>query len=102
MQRSKARRGWQNLIASAVFATLCIVPVVHGSFFYNNLIPPPTGTNPNKEIDPPVKECLPPPPCTKTCTPPPPVNHAPEPATIVLAMLGVAGAGAYRRISKKS
>ena len=98
MGRSNSRRVWQNVIAGAVFTTLCIVPVVQASFFFNNLIPPPTGTSPNKEVDPPVIHT----PCKHTCTPPPPVNHAPEPATIVLAMLGVAGAGAYRRLGKKA
>jgi hypothetical protein len=88
MYRTTARRMWPALIAGAMLVTVGVAPALRASFFFNNLIPPPTGTNTEKEVDPPP------------VINPPPVHQTPEPGTMVLAMLGVAGVGAYRKIRK--
>ncbi len=87
MNRTTARRMWPVLVAGAMLVTVGVAPALRASFFFNNLIPP-TGTNPEKEVDPPPVVI------------PPPVHQTPEPGTFMLAMLGVAGVGAFRKMRK--
>jgi hypothetical protein len=88
--KANRSRIWPT-VATAILLTLGVGSVARASFFFNNLIPPPQ-VSVEKEIDPPVVV----PPCT--C---PPLHESPEPATVVLATLSLAGVGAYRTLRRK-
>jgi hypothetical protein len=69
----------------AAVAVVGLASTAEASFFRNRPVPP-TGTGPDKEVDPPVT--------------PPPVNRVPEPGTMVLAAIGAGAVAAWKRRKK--